>query len=41
MDAERIQVAFYSASLLPTLGIQAKLGRWFTPEEDVPGGPAL
>ena len=41
MDAERIQVAFYSASLLPTLGVQAELGRWFTPEEDVPGGPAV
>jgi len=27
-----------SANLLPTLGVPPMLGRYFTPEEDVPGG---
>ena len=39
--AERVRVGMYSASLLPTLGVQPELGRWFTPEEDVAGGPAV
>jgi predicted permease len=39
--AERVRVGLYSATLLPTLGVEAALGRWFTPEEDVPGGPAV
>lgn len=40
-SAERIRVGLYSASLLPTLGVQPELGRWFTAEEDVPDGPAV
>jgi predicted permease len=39
--AERVRVGMYSASLLPTLGVQPELGRWFTPEEDFAGGPAV
>lgn len=41
LEAERIRVGFYSASLLPMLGVRAELGRWFTPEEDAPGGPEV
>jgi predicted permease len=41
MDAERIRVGFVSHSVLPTLGVPPSLGRLFTPEEDVPNGPAV
>lgn len=39
--AERVRVGLYSATLLPTLGVQPELGRGFTPDEDVPDGPAV
>jgi len=39
--AERINVTMVSADLLPTLGVPPALGRGFTPEEDVPDGPAV
>jgi len=38
-DAERVSVAFVSDDVLPLLGVRPALGRWFTPEEDVPDGP--
>ena len=38
-DAERIRVGLYSSDVFPVLGVQPHLGRWFTPEEDVPDGP--
>ncbi len=38
---ERIQVGLYSASMMPTLGVQPELGRWFSRGEDVPDGPAV
>lgn len=34
---ERLRVGVASASLLPTLGVRAPLGRWFLPGEDGPG----
>jgi predicted permease len=37
---EVIQAAAGSANLLPVLGVQPALGRWFTPEEDHPQGNA-
>lgn len=30
-----------SPEFLPTLAVQPLLGRWFTPEEDVPGSPVI
>ncbi len=39
--AQRIRVAFYSSTVLPTLGVRPELGRWFTDGEDVPEGPAV
>jgi putative ABC transport system permease protein len=39
--AERVRVGEISATVFPTLEVQAELGRWFTPEEDVPDGPAV
>lgn len=36
-DPERFQSAFASPGLLEVLGVQPLLGRWFTPEEGVPG----
>lgn len=36
-DPERFQSAFASPGLLEVLGVQPVLGRWFTPEEGVPG----
>ena len=38
---ERISVASYSATVIPTLGVQPMLGRGFRPEEDVQNGPAV
>ena len=38
---ERLDVAFASASLFPTLGMHAAMGRVFDAEEDHPGGPAV
>ena len=40
-DAERIRVALQSAGVLRTLGVRPMFGRAFTPQEDVPGGPAV
>jgi predicted permease len=37
-QAERVYGRFVSASFFPTLGIQPRLGRAFTPEEDKIGG---
>jgi len=33
-EPERIRAARVTAGLLPTLGVQPQLGRWFLPEED-------
>ena len=41
LEAERIRVGLYSHTLLPTLGVQPEVGRWFTAEEDVPDGPEV
>lgn len=38
-DAERISVTFMGDEVFPILGVQPVLGRTFTAEEDVPGGP--
>ncbi|MDX1646781.1 MAG: ABC transporter permease [Longimicrobiales bacterium] len=38
---ERIRVGLYSASMLPTLSVRPRLGRWFSEEEDVPDGPRV
>jgi predicted permease len=40
-SAQRLPVAFASASLFPTLGMHATVGRVFNAEEDRPGGPAV
>jgi len=37
---ERIQSLFVTAEILPILGIEPRLGRGFSPEEDSPGAPA-
>jgi predicted permease len=34
---ERVEVARMSADMLPMLGIQPALGRWFAPDEEKPG----
>ena len=36
-----VRRSFFTASLLPTLGVRPLLGRGFAPEEDVPNGPAV
>ncbi len=38
-SAERVRVGFYSADVLPALGVAPLLGRWFTEEETLPEGP--
>ena len=40
-DAERIFGAVSTADLFPALGVKPLMGRVFTSEEDVPGGPAV
>ncbi len=40
-DARELSVWLGSASLRPTLGVDPLLGRWFTSDEDVPGGAAV
>jgi putative ABC transport system permease protein len=37
-EPERIRAARVTAGLLPTLGVQPRMGRWFLPEEDRAGG---
>ncbi|PYQ97237.1 MAG: hypothetical protein DMF96_15480 [Acidobacteria bacterium] len=38
-DPERIRVSHATPSLAPTLRVSPALGRWFTGDEGVPGGP--
>ena len=38
-DPEQINATQVSASFMRAVGVQPLLGRWFTDEEDVPGGP--
>jgi predicted permease len=40
-QSEQLAVARVSANFLQILGVNPTLGRGFTPEEDVPGGPAV
>jgi predicted permease len=40
-DPEQLNGLRASATFLPTLGVRPILGRNFTPEEDVPNGPAV
>jgi predicted permease len=40
-DAERIFGAVSTADLFPALGVKPLMGRVFTSEEDVPGGPSV
>lgn len=35
---ERVEVGLATASLLPVLGVAPLAGRWFAPDEDIPGG---
>ncbi len=37
-EPERIRAARVTAGLLPTLGVQPQMGRWFLPEEDRANG---
>ena len=37
-EPERIRAARVTAGLLPTLGVQPQIGRWFLPEEDRANG---
>ncbi|OFW06549.1 MAG: hypothetical protein A3H96_12840 [Acidobacteria bacterium RIFCSPLOWO2_02_FULL_67_36] len=37
-DPERIRAVTATASLVDVFGVRPALGRWFTPEEDQPGG---
>lgn len=36
-EPERLSVARVTSAVLPTLGVQSILGRWFLPDEDKPG----
>jgi putative ABC transport system permease protein len=38
-EPQRIDGALVTADVLPTLGVQPLIGRWFTPEEDRDGAP--
>jgi predicted permease len=38
-DADFVQIEFATSSYFPVLGLQPRLGRWFTPDEDRPGAP--
>ena len=38
VEPERIRAARVTAGLLPTLGVQPRMGRWFLPEEDRDNG---
>src|SRR6266513_1869449 len=40
-DAKRVDLVLVSASFFPLLGVRPALGRFFTADEDRPGGPAL
>jgi predicted permease len=40
-DAKRVDLVLASASFFPVLGVRPALGRFFTADEDRPGGPAL
>src|SRR5437867_1921075 len=40
-DARRVDLVLASATFFPLLGVRPALGRFFTAEEDRPGGPAL
>jgi putative ABC transport system permease protein len=37
---EQVQSLYVTAGILPALGIQPALGRWFTAKDDSPGSPA-
>jgi predicted permease len=41
IDAKRVDLVLASASFFPLLGVRPALGRFFTPDEDRPGGPAI
>ncbi len=38
---ERLQAGFVTADAIPLLGVSPARGRWFAPEEDLPGHPAV
>ena len=38
-DADFVQIEFATSSYFPVLGLQPRLGRWFTSDEDRPGVP--
>lgn len=40
-DARRVDLVLASASFFPLLGVRPALGRFFTADEDRPGGPAV
>jgi len=40
-DARRVDLMLASASFFPLLGVRPALGRFFTADEDRPGGPAI
>jgi putative ABC transport system permease protein len=40
-DPERLAGMSTTASLLDVFGVQPMIGRWYTPEEDQPGGPRV
>jgi len=40
-EPERVAIAITTASVFRVLGVAPRLGRWFTEEEDRPGGPKV
>jgi len=40
-DAKRVDLVLASATFFPLLGVRPALGRFFTADEDHPGGPAI